>query len=305
MHISQKLLQLSLEIKQIVVEELRHFPANGIYLLESEGDNLKGKHHADEQVYLALSKYFAKAHLPADIYIESGAPLHCSGEAEFCVFIDPVDGSLNRDLGVGDPGVIIAYASGNKPRFKEIFAGYAYGLYSGDTYYGSHGKAYYQPRDASVAREIRCDRSVTRLCDAILYYNDGYGRAFARHSFRKAGILPFLVKHRNAFDNSGLEICQMCRGAAHLRVEARAYAAPDGMKGSDHANILAAFAMGKGAGLLVADLQGNALDDITIEVDAIQDFICATHEALLRETIDILARNQALLAQLVVEGTGL
>jgi len=86
-----------------------------------------------------------------------------------------VDGSVNRDLGVGDPGIVIAYAAGSVPQFQDIFGGYAYGLRSRDTHYSIDGKSYYRPHEAAHAVEILCDRRVTRLQDAILYYNDGYG----------------------------------------------------------------------------------------------------------------------------------
>lgn len=293
-------LDLSIEIKKVILHELSRFPSGNLRLLETQGTDLKGKHQADEQVYHALADFFSLQQLPANIYIESGPPLLCGTEAEFCIYIDPVDGSVNRDLGVGDPGIVIAYAAGCSPHFKDVFAGYVYGLRSRDTYYSTDGKSYYQPSDSVHAVEILCDQRVTRIQDAILYYNDGYGKEFAMHAFNKAGILPFLVKHRNAFDNAGLEICQLCRGAAHLRVEARAYQARGRMKGSDHANMLAAFAIGKGAGVLVADLKGNSFDNTTIEVDRVQDFLCASNENLMQETLKILECNQELLRELVL-----
>jgi fructose-1,6-bisphosphatase/inositol monophosphatase family enzyme len=292
-------LNLSLHIRDVILQELSRFPSGNLRLLETQGTDLKGKHQADEQLYHALVDFFSLQQLPANIYIESGTPLLYGKDAEFCIYIDPVDGSVNRDLGVGDPGIVIAYATGNSPRFQDVFAGYVYGLRSQDTYYSAGGKSYYQPNDSTHAVEIFCDQRVRRIQDAILYYNDGYGKEFAMQAFHKAGILPFLVKHHNAFDNAGLEICQLCRGAAHLRVEARAYQTKGRMKGSDHANILAAFAIGKGAGILVADLKGNSLDNTIIEVDRVQDFICASNEDLLQEALSLIECNQELLRDLI------
>jgi len=291
---------LSHTIRELILRGLSLFPSGSLQLLDTQGADLKGKHRADEQVYGALAQFFAAHQLPANIYIESGPPLLCGAEAEFCIFIDPVDGSVNRDLGVGDPGIVIAYATGSAPQFQDIFGGYVYGLRSHDTYYATGGRSYYRPHDAAHAVEIFCDRRVTRLQDAILYYNDGYGQACARHAFQKAGMLSLLAKHHNGFDNAGVEICQLCRGAAHLRVEARAHPTEGGMQGSDHANMLAAFAIGKGAGVLVTDLQGKSFAQSPIEVDRVQDFICVSNEKLLHETLTILARNQELLRELLL-----
>ena len=129
-------LNLSLKIKDVILRELSQFPSGSLQLLETQGADLKGKHQADEQVYRSLTQFFSSQQLPANIYIESGPPLLCGTEAEFCIFIDPVDGSVNRDFGVGDPGIVIAYADGRLPQFKDIFGGYVYGLRSRDTYYG-------------------------------------------------------------------------------------------------------------------------------------------------------------------------
>lgn len=298
--IKHDFLSLSLKIKDVILQGLSQFPSGHLQLVETKDTDLKGKHQADERVYHSLTRFFDSQQLPVNVYIESGPPLLYGGEAEFCIYIDPVDGSINRDLGVGDPGIVIAYAAGSSPQFKDVFGGFVYGLRSRDTYYSAGGKSFYQPHASAQAVKIFCDQRVTCIRDAILYYNDGYGKDFAVHAFNKAGILPFLVKHHNAFDNAGLEICQLCRGAAHLRVEARAYQLQGRMKGSDHANMLAAFAIGKGAGVLVSDLKGNSFENITIEVDRVQDFICASNENLMQETLEILECNQDLLRRLIL-----
>lgn len=288
--------KLSLKIKDIILNELSKFSSGTLQILDK---NLKGKHKADEQVYSSLSKFFNTQNLPADIYIESGEPILCDKRAAFCIFIDPIDGSINRDLNVGDPGIIIAYASGSSPRFKDVFEGFVYGLRSKDVYYSKAGKSFYQSNNSSSPIEIHCDNKVISLEDAILYYNDGYGKEFAKQAFHKAGILPFLTKHNNAFDNAGIEICQICRGAAHIRVEARAYQINGKMIGSDHANMLAAFAIGKGSGMLVTDLEGNSLENVKIEIDHAQNFICSSNEKLLQEVLEALKKNQELLRNLI------
>lgn len=88
-----------------------------------------------------------------------------------------------------------------------------------------------------------------------------------------------------------------CPGGAHLRVEARSYQKGMKRKGSDHANILTAFSIGKPAGLIIIDLEGKPLDDIIIKLDEPQDFICAVSRELLDETLDVLRNNQKLLRE--------
>jgi hypothetical protein len=114
---------LSLTIQAVILRGLAQFPSGSLQLLDTQGTDLKGKHQADEQVYCSLAQFFSAQPLPTNIYIESGPPLLCGSEAEFCIFIDPVDGSVNRDLGVGDPGIVIAYAAGSVPQFQDIFGG--------------------------------------------------------------------------------------------------------------------------------------------------------------------------------------
>jgi len=290
--------KLSKDIQKIVLDELATCPVGKLQLPDND---LKGVHDADKKIYECLVSFFHTQQLPANIYIESSEPIFYHDTPEFCIFIDPIDGSLNRDLKVGDPSISIAYAYGQQPRFSDIFSGYVYGLHSGDSYYAQYGKSYWQPHNHTEAIEISCDTTVTKLEDAILYYNDGYGQNFAKQALLKAGALPLKVKHHNAFDNTAMEICQICRGVAHLRVEARSYHHQGKLKGSDHANMLAAFSIGKTAGLLVTDLAGNVLDNLVIEIDNVQDFICASHENLLSETLDVLANNQALLMALFHE----
>lgn len=286
------ILNLSIKIKNIVLKTLDKFDSDKLQLLS---DDLKGKHSCDREVYKRLKDFFLSNMTPANIFIEGEEPILCDRKAGFTVFIDPIDGSINRDLGVGDPGIVVAYSMNNTSRFNDIFSGYVYGLHSGDIYYSVNGKSFYQKRNSSTPVEIRCDDSITSLNEAILYYNDGYGSEFAKQSFRKAGALPFFVQHHNAFDNTALEICQICRGAAHIRVEARSYESKGTMKGSDHANILTAFAIGKGARLIVTDLNGSPLDNVFIELDKTQDFICCSSKKLLFEAIRILKNNKDIL----------
>jgi hypothetical protein len=202
---------------------------------------------------------------------------------------------------VGDPALSIAFSFPSRPRarFGDVFGGYVHGFRSGDVYFSFGGVTRRLKRGPGEAVAVRADPSVHRLADAILYMNDGYGTAFARSAMLKAGSLPMLAKHRNAFDNSAMEIAQMCRGAAHVRVEARSYEEDGVVRGSDHANILPAFSIGKAAGLLVSDLEGRPLDGVEIEMDKAQDFICASNPDLLSDTVRAIDRNAATLVEVL------
>ncbi|MFH1856391.1 MAG: hypothetical protein ABH836_04060 [Candidatus Omnitrophota bacterium] len=288
--------ELSQGIKNVIVEIIDKYT---FCRLDLKKEDLKGKHGIDELLYKAIKKFIIENGVPASVYIETEEPL-IRDKADFSIFIDPVDGSLNRDLGVGDPAIAVTFSFKEKPKFIDICYGYVYGLHSEDTYFTKGGKSYFK-RKASAAIEIQCDKFVKRLKDAILYYNDGYGGEFALNSLKRAGALPLFVKHHNAFDNTAMEICQICRGAAHLRVEARSYEKDGRQRGSEHANMLAAFSIGKNAGLIVTDLNGAPLDEVYIDLDKPQDFICGCGPELLKETIGILERNKHILAEKLEE----
>jgi hypothetical protein len=76
-------------------------------------------------------------------------------------------------------------------------------------------------------------------------------------------------------------------------------------RGSDHANILSAFSIGKPVGLIVVDFKGKSLDDVIIKLDEPQDFICAVSKELLDETLDVLRCNQELLRRELVKECGI
>lgn len=207
---------------------------------------------------------------------------------------------INRDLGVGDPGCVFAFApvNLNEIRFKDIFGGFVFGLHSNHIYASIYPNTYFYQDCNSDPIKIKCDSHLPdKLIDSYLYLNDGYGSHFAKSAYEKAGALPLFVKHRNAFDNAALEICQICRGAAHIRVEARSTTVNGKLKGSDHANILPAFAIGKGSGLIVTDIEGNSLEDEVVSLDKVSDFICCSNKLLLNQTIDILKNNRKILKQ--------
>lgn len=289
-------LNLAQSLHKVIVTSLSNRETGCLSL--TDPSDLKSEHNVEKHLRDAILNYVQRQDLNINLYIEGHQAILERKQPEMILFIDPVDGSLNRDLQVGDPSIVITYAQKQSPAFKDILGGYVYGLRSGDTYFSVEGKSYYLPCGNKQPLIISCDHSVSQPRDAILYFNDGYGIKFAEQAFLKAGVLPFLVRHRNAFDNASMEICQMCRGAAHLRVEARSFMKDGVMKGSEHANILAAYGIGKGANLLVTDLDGRFLDNTIIEIDHVQDFICCSNRQLLERTIDSIQNNESLLQQL-------
>ena len=166
-------LNLSLEIKDIVLRCLEAYSSGQ---LQIDGFDLKAEHKADKHVYLELKSYFSLHDAPIKIFVENNPPIETKSKPEYCVFVDPVDGSINRDLIVGDPGIVVCYAKGMSPIFRDVFGGFVYGIHSRDTYYSTNGNAYYIKRDNTVPMKISCDSSVKSLSDSILYYNDGYGK---------------------------------------------------------------------------------------------------------------------------------
>jgi hypothetical protein len=257
-------------------------------LSDGDGTDPRGEEAAHDEV----AAWWERSHLPVTLLLEGRAPLSPSVPAVASLLVNAVDGLINRSLDVGDPGLVIAFAESPKPAFKDIVGGYVLGQRSGDVYRTQGGSLLWKPRNRRE-RAVGCDRQVMRLQDAVLYLNDGFAKGSAQASLTKAGFLPLQVRHHVSFDNTALEIAQLCRGAAHLRVEARSYAKDGKTRGADHANIVTAFALGQAAGLAVSDLAGRPLDDVVISMDEPQDFICASTKALLDAAVRFLAGNVA------------
>ncbi len=288
---------MSEKIKDIVTEVHQQFQSGNLTVKD-----LKGHHTADEVAIERIKKYLAAINIQANIHIEGHEPITQGNDPELSIYIDPVDGSLNRDLGVGNPACVIAMTMNKKPKLKDLQFGYVFDLHAGNTYYSHNNEAYCIPTGETEAVPIKCDSGATKVQDAIIYINSGYGRKFAMQELLKTGVLRLMAKHVNSFDNSAMEICQMARGAAHLRVESRSYTENNVMKGSDHANLLAAMTIGKAAGLYTTDLQGNSLEDETIDIDQVQDFICCSNPELLKDAIRVIKRNRWLLLKHIFTG---
>ncbi|THB69075.1 MAG: hypothetical protein D6B27_01200 [Gammaproteobacteria bacterium] len=292
----EKLYLISESIRQVVIETLSGCDSGRLSI--HKGD-MKGHHLADQKVYESIKRFAMDKKVASVIFIEGEETIYTGADSNLVLLIDPVDGSVNRDLKVGDPALSIAFSEKRSPKFEDIIGGYVYCLHSGNEYFSIKGKSYFRESKDAEFVQIFCDSKVDKLEDAILYFNDGYGKEMSKSAFLKAGALPYFVKHRNAFDNSAAEICQMARGAAHIRVEARSYENHNGSGGSDHANILSAFAIAKPAGIKITDLSGENISGLKIEMDKPQDFICATSREILQQVVAIISENRSLLNSII------
>jgi len=252
----------------------------------------KASSAADEVAVSSVVASARRHNMPVVIRVEGHGTVYRPPEPVGSFLVDPLDGTLNHALGVGDPGFVLAWTPSLKPVFADVTGGFVAGLRSDDVYYCQGRRVFYAP--AGVAAEpIQCDTRIRRLEEAVVYANLGYGPdCFAAARRRSIDCIMSRARHVCAFDNAGLEIAQMCRGAAHLRVEARSFERDGKLRGSEHANILAAFALGPGAGLVVSDLKGRSLDAERVELDRVQDFLCASHPALRDQAVALLAGDR-------------
>jgi len=217
--------------------------------------------------------------VPCNILLEAW-PARRHPRAEFTIIMDPIDGAINWDRGIGDPCLALAIAE----KLDQICLGdliYAYvtGLRTGDTYETRNGKAHYRSGLSGIERVIHTAQT-THLSQAMGYLKMGYG-----------GVAQQLHVCRNLFtrfqdlrsiDNSAIELCELSRGAADVIVEAR--------KLSNNFNVIA-YPILKQAGGVLCDLNGASLDLLSLEVEQLVNYVaCSTPE--LRDQV---------LAQLLIE----
>jgi len=122
-----------------VVATLKTIAGGGLDLVD--GADLKGHHRVDDQLSGAITAWWEASRLPVRLYLEGQAPQDPPGRtAVAALLIDPIDGSINRDLMVGDPGFALAVADTPVPRFGDLIGGWVYGLHSGDRYHTAGGQ---------------------------------------------------------------------------------------------------------------------------------------------------------------------
>lgn len=237
----------------------------------SDPDDLKSGHAVDRHAARAARRALGERR--CNIHIE-GEARRADPEAGFCVYIDPLDGSLNWDRGVGDPAFVLAAAPGPAAASLDDLAfAYVEGLHSGDCYYTREGRAVY--RHALAGDEVSLDaRAPVSVASATGYIRCGYGGARRQLEW----TLPLLLAARDlrAIDNAGTEFCEIARNAAHFMVEARGL--------SDGYNLLA-WPIVRAAGGALLDLEGGELAPRPFDPAAPVDYVLAGSRALADDVV--------------------
>ena len=263
--------KLSQAVKKAMLSDLADHHTQGV---RSGGESSKAVHAIDEVAYREALRMLQD--VPCNVYMESFDP-HLSEDAAFSLFIDPVDGSLNWDRGVGDPCFALAISPKTEAiRFCDFAYAYVEGLRSGDYYYVREGKAMHYNHLLGREMTIRSS-TVEQLPEAHAYLKTGY--AGASRQFYQSMPLFLSVKDIRAFDNSGMELCELARGASDLMVEARQL--------SDFYNLLA-YPIVRAAGGIISDLDGKPIDEQLIQPDALYDFVAAGNESLWQACMEAL-----------------
>lgn len=266
--------QIADQIRKTLIDRLRQTGYIGESILNPS--DLKSVHHIDLITANIAQQYLSK--LPCNVFVESVDDFN-NKESEFSVYIDPVDGSLNWERGIGDPNITIAIS--NKPiieTLNDLDFAYVLGLRSGDVYYTFEGKAIYINGLTGHKTSIQ-SVATQSLSDAIAYLRTGYG--LARAQMATSFPLFFHVRDIRAVDNTGIEFCEIARNAADLLVEAR--------DGSDFFNLLA-YPILHAAGGVLLDLQGNDLTKISMDFKKTYNYIACNNNQLAREAVDIMQK---------------
>lgn len=271
-------IEISQRLFTILHKELNSIrKQNGLHGLNQALDQgVKDTHHIDEVAY-ELIKEELRPH-PINLYLEGFKPLLQEG-AEYNFYIDPVDGSRNWDRAVGDPCFCLA-VSENKPdlRFKDLFFAFIGGYHSKDQYYIEDGKAIFESKMLQQKITLGSQPRIQHLNASHAYLKAGYSAAKFHFDF----CLPiyYQVKDIRAIDNSGMDLCEIARGAADFAIEARQL--------SDFYNLLA-YPIFYAAGGIITDLEGKNLLERKFNIEAHYDFIACSNNILLHEIFKILA----------------
>lgn len=261
--------KLCLAVKKAMLSDLQNNHDSGV---RADGESTKAVHAIDEVAYREALQMLQE--VPCNVYMESFAP-HLSPDAAFSLFIDPVDGSLNWDRGVGDPCFALAITEKTTDiRFCDFSFAYVEGLRSGDYYFVRDGKAWFYQHLLGKEKVVQSSTQED-LSKAHAYLKTGYQGAAKQ--FRVSMPIFLKVKDIRAIDNSGMELCELARGASDLMIEARQL--------SDFYNLLA-FPIVRAAGGVISDLDGNRIDNELIRPEGLYDFVAAGNEILWQHCVD-------------------
>ncbi len=263
---------ISIAIQQQLYDKIKQHGFSGETM--DDPTDLKSTHNIDKiAAAIALETL---SNYNCNIFIES-INSSIKNDADFSVYIDPVDGSLNWERGVGDPCVVIALSSKPKIHYlNDLNFAFVYGLRSHDIYYSDLQQSYFVSSITNETVAIQC-AGKHRLCDATAYLRTGYGGAKSQLDYSLA--LFTKVRDIRAFDNAAIEMCEIARNAADVMVEARNI--------SDFFNLLA-YPILKTAGGSLTDLSGIDLAGQKLEFEANYNYIACNNSPLLEEVLDTL-----------------
>lgn len=266
-------LSLAQKVKSALTQELK---SKGFFGVENDNpEDVKSTHKADK-IAIAILEEELKG-LPCQVFMESyQSELHPS--PEFTLFIDPLDGSLNWDRGVGDAAFALAITEKpiEKATFNDLNFSFVQGLRSGDYYFADKGNSFFYSALLESTSQMRC-RKQDALEHSHAYLKSGY-QAAQRH-FDQAMPLYLAVKDIRAFDQSALEICELARNAADIMLENRQL--------SDFYNLLA-YPILRCAGGYMQTLDGRELGEQLLLPDQQYDFLAGNSKEIVEKAFSLL-----------------
>jgi len=236
--------------------------------------NLKSTHDIDTVSAKIASDILSTYN--CNIFIES-VKNSINSKAQFSIYIDPIDGSLNWERGVGDPCIVIAISPcPTIQNLNDLCFSFVYGLRSHDVYYTDLKNAYFVSSISKKITKIECQGKHS-ISQATAYLRAGYGAA--QQQLNITSSLYSAVRDIRAFDNAAIEMCEIARNAADVMVEARGI--------SDFYNLLA-YPILKTAGGYLTDLAGNELGTRAIDFESNYNYIACNNKQLLNDVINKL-----------------
>ena len=242
-------------------------------------DDLKSAHAIDAVAREVIVEAFRD--VACNIRIEGEPPIE-RADARFCIYVDPVDGSLNWDRGIGDPAFVLAIAPGAAARrLDDLSFACVEGLRSGDRYWTGDDGAWFRSAATGHCLHLRCN-APARVEAATGYLRCGYGGA--RRQLEHTLSLFLAARDLRAVDNAGTELAEIARNAAHFQVEARGI--------SDGYNLLA-WPIVRAAGGVLLDLEGGDIARRPFDPDQPVDYVIAGSRDLAAEIVRRMARDRA------------
>lgn len=237
----------------------------------SDTESLKSSHAIDEFASDIAVEFLGDYR--CNIFIE-GRRTRYDPYAPTSFYIDPVDGGTNWDRCVGDPAFVIAACGRPAARtLADLESAYVEGLASGDRYWAESGEAIYYC--ARVGRTATIGpRPAVPLARATGYLRFGYSGA--REQLKASISLMLESRDLRAFDNAGMEVCELARGAADYIVDARGL--------SDGFNLIS-YPILRAAGGVLLDLDGGSLEDQPFDPASHYNYIAVSSAELGRDVV--------------------